>query len=281
MDRDRRATETREQLAEKHRQLAEKHRQLIEARGRAELELKEEEYDRELHAGLKAVLEKIPIDTGGGCSLSKAYMMASLIRRHDMKRTVDIGVYRGRSLFPQALAHSKYTGGVVYGVDPWSLSEAREEGLSFADEEREKEVTRFVEETEWEALYREVERLRSELGYKEHCEPLRCTSAEAAAHFEENDVSFDLIHIDGNHDTGKVMQDVGLYLPRLRDGGFIVLDDVSFESVKPAYDELRSRMQLVFLRTDQNRSNDYAIFCNTNSPSEAGENRRFWVQDFW
>lgn len=286
-ERDRQLSQAREQLAERDRrlaqareQLAEKDRQLLEERARNELELREEEYDPDLHSDLEAVLERIPVDTGGGCSLSKAYMLAALIRRYDMKRTADIGVYRGRSLFPQALAHAGYTGGAVYGVDPWSVSEAREEDLFLSDAEREEEVNRFVEETDWQAVYREVEALREKLGYAGHCELLRCTSAEAAGRFEERGMDFDLIHIDGNHDTGKVMQDVELYLPRLRDGGFIVLDDVSFESVKPAYDELRSRLQLVFQRTDHNGWNDYAVLRRTNSPSETAHNQRFWVQDF-
>lgn len=288
---ERQLTEAREQLAENSRELsrlrqrlAEQDRRLVDYRARTALELKDEEYDsydRKLYFGLNRLLDRMPADLGGGCSLSKAYMMASLIRRHEMKSTVDIGVYRGRSLFPQALAHREYTGGLVYGVDPWSLSEAREEDLSFTDVEREEEIARFVRDTDWEYLYRGVERSRNELGYGEYSELLRRTSAEAAACFEEGGVSFDLVHIDGNHDTVKVMQDVELYLPLLRKGGYIVLDDVSFESIKPAHDELSSRMRLMFQRTDQDGENDYAVFRDVGPPLEATHNWRFWAQDFW
>lgn len=284
-------SEAREQLAEDGRELSrlrrrltEQDRRLAELRARTELELRDEDqdgYDRKLYFDLSRMLDGIPVDTGGGCSLSKAYTMATLISRHDMKSTLDIGVYRGRSFFPQAHAHREYTGGVVYGADPWSLSEAREDELSFAGAEREQEVSRFVEETDWEHLYQEVERSRSEMGYEDHSEVLRCTSAEASAHFEKNGVSFDLIHIDGNHDAEKVAQDVELYLPLLRENGYILLDDVSFESVKSAYSELNSQTRLVFQRVDQDGKNDYAVFRNTTPLPEDAYNQRFWTQDFW
>src|SRR4051794_26030032 len=79
-----------------------------------------------LYRQVARVLEQIPVDFGGGCSVSKAHVMAWLIRRHQLTTTLDIGVYRGRSLFPQGIAHVQYTGGVVYGVDPWSSEAARE-----------------------------------------------------------------------------------------------------------------------------------------------------------
>jgi hypothetical protein len=75
---------------------------------------------------VSAVLNRIPIDFGGGCSLHKVSVMAWLIQHFGLKSSLDIGVYRGRSLFPQAVAHKFSSGGVVYGVDPWSSIEAVE-----------------------------------------------------------------------------------------------------------------------------------------------------------
>lgn len=239
------------------------------------------EFDEDLYSDIAGILDKIPADVGGGCSVSKAYVMAMLIREYDLKTTADIGVYRGRSLFPQALAHVRFTGGVVYGVDPWSAEEAREEDLGFADGERKEALDRFIEETDWQAICERVEALNKELGYADHCTLLRKTSAEAASYFEENEVSFDLVHVDGNHDTDKVAEDVGLYTARLRSGGFIVLDDISFKSVIPIYDELRSRMHLVYERLDQNYANDYAVFQNIPPSSDARYNKRIWAQDLW
>ncbi len=269
-------SKTREQLQAKDRKT-----EMLQMRVRSNPTLEAKQFDGDLYSDIAAILDKIPADAGGGCSVSKAYVMSMLIREHDLKTTADIGVYRGRSLFPQALAHSRFTGGVVYAVDPWSAEEAREEDLGFADSARKEELDRFIEETDWQAIYERVKALNEELGYADHCTLLRKTSAEAASYFEENEVSFDLVHVDGNHDTDKVAEDIELYTGRLRSGGFIVLDDVSFKSVMPVYDELRSRMQLVYERIDQNYANDYAVLQNIPPSSDARYNKQLWVQDLW
>lgn len=278
--RDQQLTQSRERLARVNQQLLDRDRQVAALQSSVD-SAKGELYDEELYSDIEEMLDRIPIDLGGGCSVSKAYLFAWLIRRYDLKRTVDIGVYRGRSLFPQALAHSRFTGGVVYGVDPYSASEAREEDLYETHDKDKEAINRFVEQTDWEALCQEVASMRDDLGYADHCVLLRKTSADAAAFFEENDISFDMVHVDGNHDTEKVMEDVALYLPRLQENGFMVLDDLSFESVRPAYDELNARTTLVYERTDQDNANDFAVFRNVPPPSDARYDRRVWVRNFW
>ncbi len=214
----------------------------------------------QLHLEVARVLDRIPIDFGGGCSLQKACAMAWLIRRFRLGTTVDIGVYRGRSLFPQALAHRAGAGGVVYGVDPWSAREAVERD----NEDLRDQIDEFVQTTDFEALHRDVVALNEELGLTEHCVLVRKTSSEAARWFEERQIRFDLVHVDGNHDTARVMEDLDLYLPKLNPGGFIVLDDISWKSVEPAYGYLKERMTLLTQRVD--KANDYAIF-RDGSPS--------------
>ena len=275
-------TKQNQQISQMRDQLSEQNERIATLRALLDIELGEDLYNRDLHLELTELLEDIPADMGGGSSLSKVYVMALLIRKHDLKNTVDIGVYRGRSLFPQALVHGKYTGGVVYGVDPWSVEEAKEQDLDFMSSKRKEKVEQFIEQTDWGQIYREVKDRKESFRYGENCVLLRKTSSEAIDYFEEKDITFDLVHIDGNHDTEKVMQDIELYPRRLREGGFIVLDDISFGSVEPAYAELKRRMQLVFERVDQPGSNNYAIFCNVTPSSipESVHNRRFWVKDF-
>lgn len=298
---DRQLQQAREQLSERDQQLqqaqellSERSRQAQEVRKRlldrdrqvAALQAgadssRSEPRDEELYSSLSEVLEGIPIDLGGGCSLDKAYLMAWLIRRYDLKRTVDIGVYRGRSLLPQALAHTRFTGGVVYGVDPYSASEATEEDIGSTDKKDKDAINRFMKQTDWEAICRSVVSTRDELGYGDHCVLLRETSAAAAAFFEDNAVSFGMVHVDGNHDTDKVMKDLELYLPRVEKDGFVLLDDISFASVRPAYEKLKSSTTLVYERADQDDANDFAVFQNGPQPPNAGYNRRLWARDFW
>lgn len=215
---------------------------------------------------LVRLLEEISIDFGGGCSTKKAYLMGYLIRRFRMKTTVDIGVYRGRSFFPQALAHSMFTGGMAYGVDPYDPTEALEEDNVHLKEQ----IRSFVENLDFEALYADVASKRERFGLTDHSILLRDTSAGASRYFEKKGIFFDLIHIDANHDTERAMEDVRLYLPRLRRGGFVIMDDVSWESVKPAMALLEQRMFKVFQRTG--RGDDYAVYWDRGSSLQ-----RLWL----
>jgi Methyltransferase domain len=213
----------------------------------------------QLPSRIAAVLDQIPSDFGGACSVSKANLIAWLIRRYGLHTTLDIGVYRGRSLFPQALAHQQYTGGIVYGVDPWSSVEAKEnDNLALKDS-----IHAFVDQLDFERIYQDVTLQIERLDLEAYCIILRQTSAHAIEYFDKKGIYFDLIHVDGNHDTEKVMQDISLYLPRLNREGFLIMDDISWESVHLAYREASTHLSLLFKRVD--RENDYAVFWNDHS----------------
>jgi Methyltransferase domain len=212
---------------------------------------------------VEQVLGKVPIDFGGGCSVRKAYVMAWLIERFNLERSLDIGVYRGRSLFPQAVAHKLAGRGVAYGVDPWSAAEADENDHTALREE----IKAFVANTDFEQLYRDVTRRADEFGVAGHTRIVRTTSAEAARQFAADGVTFGLIHIDGNHDTEPVLRDVRAYLPLLQPGGFLVMDDVSWPSVEPAVREAERHAELLMRRVSADKTDDYAVL---RKPGGAG-----------
>lgn len=212
-----------------------------------------------LYENVRELLDKIIVDFGGGCGVDKAFVMAWLIGFFKMKTTLDIGVYRGRSLFPQALAHKIFTKGVAYGVDPWTKIDAKEEGYP----ELKQKIDEFVDKTDFDQIFYQVESFNKKNEFTKNCILLRKKSEDAAAYFRENNIKFDLIHIDGNHDTKYVVNDIALYLPLLNKNGFMVMDDISWNSVKPALDILDKKINLVSFRIDN--INDYAVYWNTNS----------------
>jgi hypothetical protein len=61
------------------------------------------------------------------------------------------------------------------------------------------------------------------------------------------------------------MEDLDMYLPKLNPNGFIVLDDVSWDSVKPPFDRLNGRMKLLWKKVDNNGMNDFAVFWDESS----------------
>lgn len=62
--------------------------------------------------------------------------------------------------------------------------------------------------------------------------------------------TFDLIHIDGNHDTEYARADFRNCLPLLNPRGYLVMDDTSFTEVKPVLEEINSCMEHVLTLSD-------------------------------
>ena len=57
----------------------------------------------------------------------------------------------------------------------------------------------------------------------------RGTSAELSTQFPDN--YFDWIYVDGDHHYGAVKQDLELYLPKVKPGGLVALDDYNREKI--------------------------------------------------
>jgi predicted O-methyltransferase YrrM len=180
---------------------------------------------------LDPIINRIPSDFGGGSPRNKLLLMCYLTYRYRLKTYVEIGVYRGKSLFPLAYTIQKNEG-MAYGIDPYCREIAFEHD---AIPELQKALTKFIEETDYDSIYEKVEASIGALGLENNCEILRKTSQSAAGFFSQNRIPIDLLHIDGNHDTIFVEADVSMYLPLVSPKGFIVMDDIDWDSVRPAY----------------------------------------------
>jgi glycosyltransferase involved in cell wall biosynthesis/predicted O-methyltransferase YrrM len=191
---------------------------------------------------INRVLERVPADFGGGSPLEKCYLMAYLVRHFQFKNCVEIGVYRGRSIFPVAFAVQDHQG-KVYGIDPYSKECAREDDVRPAIKQ---EVDRLIENTDFDQIHADVTGLIREFDLQGTVELLRLPSTEAVGFFFQNSIPVEFLHIDGNHDTRFVMQDVQLYHPLIPPGGILVMDDIDWDSVGPAYAWVRERMTLLF-----------------------------------
>ena len=203
---------------------------------------------------IQKVYKHAPMDFGGACSYQKALIMAAFIKAFNLQASADIGVYRGRSLFPQAIAHKKYSKGVVYGIDPYDNAAAVQHDNPALKESLEK----FVQTTDFNKMYSDVSTIISKHKFSEHCLLIRKKSEDAKSFFIDHEIHLGLIHIDGNHDTSFVIKDVADYLPIVQDGGIIVLDDISWDSVKPAFDKIKKECRLIGEIIDS--ENDFAIF---------------------
>ncbi|MDH4186070.1 MAG: class I SAM-dependent methyltransferase, partial [Nitrospira sp.] len=53
-------------------------------------------------------------------------------------------------------------------------------------------------------------------------------------------------HIDGNHDFDRVMDDLRNYVPKLRIGGFLVMDDIDWPAIAPLFKQVKRQMTCVY-----------------------------------
>lgn len=168
------------------------------------------------------ILNLIPTDFIGGCPIDKALIMGKAVIDHQLRNCVEIGVWRGRSLVPLAVA-TKYTNGSAYGIDPYTPHNMME---CDAPDHVMQALPQVIDQINFEDVYNSVRNLF--IPEYPNCSIIRTPAIDAISQI---DFPIDLLHIDGNHDRDLVTTDIRLYVPKVRLGGWIIMDDINWESV--------------------------------------------------
>ncbi len=181
-------------------------------------------------------------DFGGGSPINKSYLLAYISILFKLKNYTEIGVYKGKCLFPVAYAIA-CNGGESFGIDPYRTEEAYEDDL---DEEKKKIVRSFIDNLDFDKLYTDVLMTREALGLTKQVTIMREPSESAYKKFVKNNIYIDLLHIDGNHDEMNVQSDYENYFHRISENGFIIFDDIDWVSVKKIYLNAMEQMIPIF-----------------------------------
>lgn len=198
---------------------------------------------KDVEEQIRKIWREVPPDIGG-TSLVKARIMANLIIDHKLKRTVEIGVFRGGTLFPQAIAQ-QHIGGTTIGIDPYSYHEAMQfDNKELWDADW---LDSFARSHDWESTYQYVLDTIMRNGLEHCCRVMRMTSDQAADLIEPG---VSMVHIDGNHDYIKVESDIKNYVPKLKPGGFLVMDDIVASAIAPQYEKLKQGMDVFYEEYD-------------------------------
>lgn len=174
------------------------------------------------HQQLRAFIADQFPNMGGWCDQEKAAAIGNLILDNNHKVIADVGVFEGKSTL--ALAHAcKLNGaGLVYAVDSWCKPDC------CVDEEKaNRDWWSSIDiEGAYEGFLRHV--VRAEVGrYINIC---RMQSYRAAMLLPD----LDMVHIDANHAEWPSTSDVCLWLPKVKIGGHVVMDDVNWASTQTA-----------------------------------------------
>jgi predicted O-methyltransferase YrrM len=168
----------------------------------------------------------------GWCLVERALEMAQLVIEHQPSTIVEIGVFAGGSLIPQALALKEIGTGRIYGIDPWSRQAAVEQvftdGKTLAADE---EIARkWWEEVDLERMHLLCMQGIWNHALEQHAVVIRARSEHCPELFNEIDV----LYIDGSHSEEASCRDVELYLPKVACAGFVWIDDANWETVRKA-----------------------------------------------
>lgn len=164
-----------------------------------------------LEAKIREVIE--PLE--GWCWPEKALAMAQLILDTKPQTVVEIGVFGGRSLIPQALALKELGSGIVYGIDPWRRDDTLEGTLSRADLE-------WWGKLDLEAIHAGCMKAIWESGVSDQCVIIRSSSQKCPKLFGGG---IQVLHVDGTHSEEVSTRDIRLYLPQVSEGGHVFMDD--------------------------------------------------------
>jgi len=217
---------------------------------------------------LAAVSESIPLDEGGGTTSLKVFLLAELIVTRQLNRIVEIGVYRGRLFLPLARLMSRLGRGEMIGIDPYSAAAAVQHDAELAGID----LVSWPETVDWDGIHAEVLAGIERWDAGTHAHLLRARSEDVAGQLAN--LPIDMLHVDGNHDRDAVNHDLELYLPLMRDRGILVMDDVGWPSVRPAFETLAERHQTLFRLTESGAflcpsdgGNDFAVLEVRQDPS--------------
>jgi hypothetical protein len=162
----------------------------------------------------------------GWCSREKTLTLIDLVLEIKPKVCVDIGVFGGSSLFPVAATLKYLRSGSVFGIDPWDKLESLKSFHPVADEADFRWWANLDHNYVYDSYITSIKRF----GLESYCVTMRTTSLKAASSFNQ----IDLLHIDGNHSEQGFTSDVQTYLPLVRPGGYILLNDSLWENAQNA-----------------------------------------------
>jgi predicted O-methyltransferase YrrM len=171
-------------------------------------------------------LPKMP----GWCTPEKGRRMAELARGASL--CVELGVFGGRGLVSMALTLRDQGFGRADGIDPFSAAAAIEGTNDPANDA-------WWVGLDYEAIARVAQAAICQLGVFHCARLIRTTSREVVEYYI--DESIDVLHQDSNHSEEISCEEVAMWSPKVRIGGFWVFDDTNWTSTRKAQQELTGR----------------------------------------
>lgn len=177
----------------------------------------------------KINLDPIINSLEGWCDLEKANRLYNLILESDSKVTCELGAFGARSLIPMALAHKEKGSGFAFGIDTWNKNACLREGNSPLNNE-------WWAIVDFEKIYNSAARAIDKLELNDYCGLMKLKSQTMALIIADNVV--DVIHQDSSHDSETIVEELKLWIPKLKIGGYWIADDTNWQESLEGYSHL-------------------------------------------
>lgn len=172
------------------------------------------------------VLNRIP---EGWCGEDKARHLYELAIQSGCERSVELGVFGGRSLIPIAMAHRDAGNGFVLGIDAWTKSASLEGTNDQANNQ-------WWDKLNYHAIYKSCTEAIDFFGLNEYCGTVRMRSLTFGVLIEDD--SLTMLHQDSNHSQEITCAEVNLFAPKIKSGGIWISDDSRWPTVQRSIEML-------------------------------------------
>lgn len=186
----------------------------------------------------------------GWCSYDKSNKLYNLIIKERPTYVVEIGVFGGKSLISQAFALKDNKHGIIIGIDPWKLNDC----ILYMDDT---EAINWWSKLDYDYIYNSCINAINANNLNDYVKLFKLNSSECLKYI---DFQIDILHIDGNHEELSSCNDVDMYLPKVRSGGFIWFDDANWKQTQKAIKLIKNKYNCKLI--DKAKSDDPNNFCS-------------------
>jgi predicted O-methyltransferase YrrM len=158
-------------------------------------------------------------------------MLAKLIVESEATMAVELGVHGGRSLIAMGFGMAHLGRGHVDGIDPYD-KQASLEGVARSEADRE-----YWANEDYEDVLLKARNGIWRAGVQNHVHIIRARSRDVVSRYTPGTI--DVLHQDGNHSELVSLEEVRLWMPLVRPGGFWVFDDLDWSTTHAASNEVR------------------------------------------
>ena len=182
----------------------------------------------------KAIDHYIP-RLGNWLDTHRAKEMAELIIQIKPKTIVEIGSFKGQSTVTMGFAlRENNDGGKLYAIDPWKVEYAAEGDSSAED------IDWWSNKIDLNIIHQDC---MSEI-WSHHLDRWVVVIRAASQNCYELFHDIDLLYIDGCHSEVASTRDVENYVPKVKSGGYIIMDDCDWPTTKKAVNMVEEACKL-------------------------------------